>query len=105
MANDPYYKDVQVNPISLSSLPLVSIDIYPLLHHVNPHDTPFHEHTSPSTMQVPNCLEPYELQSSSFISTQANSRTEVEEIRCFLHITEIPLPSSIDYPYRNLTYQ
>ena len=42
-------------------------------------------------MQVTNPIEPYELQSSSFISTQANSRTEVEEIRRFLYIADVPL--------------
>ena len=83
MANDPYYKDVRVNPIALDSFSLESTDISLFLFHVNPHDTPFHEHISPSTVQLPNFHEPQELQSSSFISTQAYSITKVEKIRRF----------------------
>ena len=98
MSNDPYDKNVRVNPITSSSLSLESTYISPLLLRVNPHDTPFYEHNSPSIVQLPNSLEPHELQSSSFISTRANSRTEVEEIRRFLHIPYGPLPPSINYP-------
>ena len=42
MTNDPYYKDVQVNPIALASLPLVSIDISPWIPHVNSNATLSH---------------------------------------------------------------
>ena len=38
------------------------------------------------------------MESSSFTSTQTNARTEVEEIRQLLHIPNIPLPPSIDWP-------
>ena len=98
MANDPYYKDVRVNPIALDYLPLVSIDISPLIHHVNNNDT-LSDHQSLSyTVQPPNSFEPYELESLSFISTQTNARTKVEEIRKLLHIPNIPLAPSIDWP-------
>ena len=50
------------------------------------------------TDQPPNSFEPYELQSSSFISTQSNARIEDEEIRQLLHIPNIPPPPSIDWP-------
>ena len=103
MANDPYYKDVRVNIIALSSLPLESKNISPLHHHVNPHDTPFNEHSSPSTVQLPNSLESHELQSSYFISTKENSWTEVEEIIHFLHIAEGPVLASIDWPPRGIS--
>ena len=39
MANDPYYKDVQVKPIALASFPLISTDISPLISHLNRNDT------------------------------------------------------------------
>ena len=38
------------------------------------------------------------MESSSFISTQPNARTEVEEIRQLLHIPNTPLAPSIDWP-------
>ena len=106
MENDPYYKDVQVNAIALASLPLISIDISPLILHVNSNDTLSHQQSLSYTIQPPNSFEPYELESSSFISTQTNARTMVEEIRELLHIPNIPLPPSIDGPpYRNVPYQ
>ena len=43
MVNDPYHKDVQVNPIALASLPVISIDISPLIWHVNSNDTLSHQ--------------------------------------------------------------
>ena len=42
MENDPYYKDVQINPIALASLPLVSADISPLILHLNRNATSSH---------------------------------------------------------------
>ena len=91
MENDPYYKDVQVNLVVLSSLPLVSTDISPWIPHVNSNDTISHKKSFSSIVQPPHSFEPYEIESSSFISTQANARTEVEEIRQLLHIPNIPL--------------
>ena len=76
--NDPYYKDVQVNPIALASLPLILADISPLILHLNSNDTLSHQQSLSSTVQPPNSFEPYELESSSFISTQTNARIEVE---------------------------
>ena len=35
MKHDPYYKDVQVNPVALASSPLVSAEISPWIPHVN----------------------------------------------------------------------
>ena len=81
MENNPYYKDVQVNPIALSSLPLISIDISPMILHVNSNDTLSHQKSLSCTVQPTNSFEPYELESYSFISTQPNARTDVEEIR------------------------
>ena len=81
MKKDPYYKDVQVNPIALASLPLISTDISSLILHVNNNDTLSHQQNLSCTVQPPNSFEPYELESFSFISTQTNARTEVEEIR------------------------
>ena len=98
MANDAYYKDVQVNPIALASLPLVSTNISPWILHVNRHATLSHWQSLSFTVQPPNSFEHYELESSSFISTQTNARTEVEEIRQLLHIPNIPLAPSIDWP-------
>ena len=98
MANDPYYKDVQVNPIALASLPLISTDISPLIPHANSNDTLSHQQSLSCTVQPPNSFEPYEIESSSFIPTQTNARTEVEEIRQLLHIPNIALPPSIDFP-------
>ena len=51
-----------------------------------------------SIVEPPNSFQPYEIESSSFISTQPNARTEVEEIRQLLHIPNIPLAPSIDWP-------
>ena len=42
MEKDPYYKDVQVNLVALSSLHLVSIDISPWIPHVDRNDTVSH---------------------------------------------------------------
>ena len=98
IANDPYYKDVRVIPIALASFPLISTDISPLIPNVNRNDTLSHQQILSSTTRLPNSFEPYELQSSSFISTQTNARTEVEEVRQLLHIPNIPLPPSIDFP-------
>ena len=81
MANDPYYKDVQVNPIALDSFPLISVDISSLIPHLNSNATLSHQQSLSSTVQPPNSFEPYELESSSFISAQTNARIEVEEIR------------------------
>ena len=78
MANDKYYKYVQVNPIALASLPLISANISPLILHVNSNDTLSHHQSFSSTMQPPNSFEPYELESSLFISTRNNGRIEVE---------------------------
>ena len=78
MENDPYYKDVQINPVALASLPLVSVDISPLIPHLNSNATSSHPQSLSCTNQPPNSFEPYELQSLSFISTQSNARTEVE---------------------------
>ena len=78
MANNPYYKDVKFNPIALDSLPLISIDISPMILHVNTNATLSHQQSLSSTVKPPNSFEPYELESSSFISTQTNARTEVE---------------------------
>ena len=97
MENDPYYKDVQINPIALASLPLISTDISPLIPHVNSNDTLSHQQSLSCTFQPPDSFEPYELDSSSFISTQTNAITEVEEIRQLLHIPNITLPPSIDW--------
>ena len=77
MASDPYYKDVRVNPIALASLPLVSTEISPLILHANSNDTLSHQQISSAIVQPPNSFEPYELESSSFISTQRNVRTKV----------------------------
>ena len=98
MENDPYYKDVQINPIALASLPLISEDISPLILHLNSNATLSHQQSLSCNNEPPNSYEPYELESSSFISTQTNARTEVEEIRQLLHIPNIPLPPSIDFP-------
>ena len=98
MENDPYYKDVQVNLIAVSYFPLISTGISPLILHVNRNDTLSHQQILSYIVQLQNSFEPYELESSSFISTQTNSRTKVEEIRQFLHIPNIPLPPSIDWP-------
>ena len=67
MANNPYYKDVQINPVALASLPLVSAKISPLILHLNSNDTSSHPQILSYTDQPPNSFEPYELQSSSFI--------------------------------------
>ena len=80
MTNEPYYKDVQINPTALASFPLVSIDISPWILHVNSNDTLFHWQRLSSTVELPNSFQPYEIKSSSFISAQPNARTEVEEI-------------------------
>ena len=96
MENDPNYKDVQINPIALASLHLISADISPLIMHLNSNATLSHQQKISCTHQPPNSFEPYELQSSSFISTQTNARTEVK--RQLLHIPNIPLPPSIDWP-------
>ena len=98
MANDPYYKDVQVNLVALSSLPLVSTDISPWILHVNNNDTISHQQSLSSIVEPPNSFQPYEIESSSFISTQPNARTEVEENRHILHIPNIPLPPYIYCP-------
>ena len=50
------------------------------------------------TDQPLDSFEPYELESSSFISIQTNAGTEVKEISQLLHIPNIPLPPSIDWP-------
>ena len=42
MTNDPYYKDVQVNPVALASLPLISTDTSPWISHVNNNATLSH---------------------------------------------------------------
>ena len=81
MENDPYYKDVQVNPIELASLPLISAYISSLIPHLNRNDGLYHQQSLSCTNQPPYSFEPYELESSSFISTQTNARTEVEEIK------------------------
>ena len=78
MENDPYYKDVQVNPIALASFPLISVDISPLIPHINSNDALSHQQSLSSTDQPLDSFEPYELESSSFISTQTNARTKVE---------------------------
>ena len=96
MENDPYYKDVQINPVALAALPLVSGDISPLIPHLNSNATLSHQKILSYTDQPPNSFEPYELESSSFISTQLNARTEVEEIRQLLHIPNTPLAPSVD---------
>ena len=98
MANYPYYKDVQINPIALASLPLISVDISPLIPHLNNNDTLSHLQSLSCTVKPPNLFEPYEIEYSSFISTENNARTKVEEIRHLLHIPNIPLPPSIDWP-------
>ena len=98
MENNPYYKDVQVNLVALSSLPLVSTDISPWIPHVNSNDTLSHQKRLSSTVELPNSFQPYEIESSSFISTQPNARIEVEEIRQLLHIPNTPLTPSIDWP-------
>ena len=81
MENDPYYKDVEVNPIALVSLPLISIYISSLIPHLNSNDALSHQQSLSYIDQPPDSFEPYELESSSFISTQTNARTEGEEIR------------------------
>ena len=81
MENNPYYKDIQVNLIALASFPLVSIDISPWILHVNTNATLSHHQILCSIVQPPNSFETYELELSSFISTQTNARTEVKEIR------------------------
>ena len=96
MESNPYYKDVQVNLVTLSSLPLISTNISPWILYVNSNDTLSHQQSLSCTVQPPNSFEPYELESSSFNSTQTNARYEVEEIRHLLHIPNIPLPPSID---------
>ena len=78
MKNDPYYKDVQFNPNALASLPLISTDISPLIPHLNRNDALSHHQGLSYTDQPLDSFEPYELESSSFISTQTNARTEVE---------------------------
>ena len=98
MENDPYCTDVQVKPIALASLPLISTDISPLILHVNSNDTLSRPQSLSCTVQPPNSFEPYELKSSSFFSTKSNGRAKVEEIRQLLHIPNIPLPPSIDWP-------
>ena len=90
MENDLYYKDVQVNPIALASLPLISADISYLILLLNRNDGLSHQQSLSYTYQPPDSFEPYELESSSFISTQTNARTEVEEIRQLLYIPNIP---------------
>ena len=70
----------------------------PLIPHLNSNATSSHLQSLSCTDQPPNSFEPYELQSSSFILTQTNVRTQVEEIRQFLHKPNIPLPPSIDWP-------
>ena len=97
MENDPYYKDVQVNPIALASLPLISADISYLILHLNSNDALSHQQSLSYTDQQPDSFEPFEFESLSFISTQANARIEVEEIGQLLHIPNIPLPPSIDW--------
>ena len=98
MTNYPYYKDVQINPIALDYFPLISTDISPLILCVISNDTISHQQSLSCTVQPTNSFEPYELESSLFISTQTNARTEVEEIRQLLDIPNIPLPPSIDCP-------
>ena len=78
MENNPYYKDVQINPIALASFPLISTNISPLIPLVNRNDTISHQQSLSSTVEAPNSFQPYEIESSSFISTQPNARTEVE---------------------------
>ena len=56
MVNNLYYKDVQINPIALSSFPLDSTDISPFIRHVNTHDTPFHQHSSSYIVQSPKLV-------------------------------------------------
>ena len=58
MENDPYYKDVQVNPIVLASFPLISTDISPLIPHVNSNDKLSHQQSLSCTIQPPNSFEP-----------------------------------------------
>ena len=79
-------------------MPLISADISSLILHLNINDALSHQQSLSCTDQPTNSFEPYELESSSFISTQTNARTEVEEIRQLLHIPNIPLPPSIDWP-------
>ena len=64
MANNPYYKDVEVNSVALFSLPLVSIDISPWIPHVNSNAKLAHQQSLSSIVQPPNSFEPYELESS-----------------------------------------
>ena len=78
MENDPYYKDVQFNLVALYSLPLVLIDTSPWISQVNSNDTVSHQQSSSSTVEPPNSFQSYEIESSSFISTQPNVRTKVE---------------------------
>ena len=78
MENDRYYKDVQFNPIALASLPLISTYISSLILHLNSNDALSRQQSFSRTDQPPDSFEPYELESSSFISTQTNARTEVE---------------------------
>ena len=66
--------------------------------HVNRNATLSHQKILSSTFEPPNSFEAYEFEYSYFISTQTNSRTEVEEMRQLLHIPNIPLPLSIDWP-------
>ena len=61
MENDPYYKDVHVNLVALSSLPLVSTNISPWILHVNKNDTLSHKQILSSTVQPSNSFEPYEI--------------------------------------------
>ena len=93
----PILQGCTSQPIALASLPLISADISPLIPHLNSNATLSHPQSLSYTNQPPNSFEPYELESSSFISTQTNARTEVEETRQLLHIQNIPLAPSIDW--------
>ena len=77
---------------------VTSTEISPMILHVNSNDTLSHQQSLSSIVELPNSFQPYEIESSSFISTQPNARTEVEEIRQLLHIPNTLIAPSIDWP-------
>lgn len=80
LANDTYFKDVQLNPFAISTFPIHLTDVSPLLYHV----TSFASHNLAQCLfDVDNPDLPHlsltDLHPSSFISTLPNSHIKVDE--------------------------
>ena len=98
LANDPYFKDVQINPSAVAALPLHPTDVSPLLRHVagTSHATTLpHENADLSNTCL---LDPSTLHPSSFVATLPNSNTELDAIHAYLETPHSNPTCTLQWP-------